>query len=124
MFKDVDDKYRTAISEENKIRNPALSDGQIELEFLVDEISHNYGIQKKCKYEVPNQPDFEESEYITKIVSEKCKAILLELKNQNNYPNEQYNILFEKTKTKRADDLDFWKRFKFALKKININADD
>ena len=27
-------------------------------------------------------------------------------------------------KTKRADDLDFSKRFKFALKKININADD
>ena len=73
---------------------------------------------------LPPEPVFGESEYITKKVSEKCKAILLELKNQSNYPNEQYNILFEKTKTKRADDLDFWKRFKFALKKININADD
>ncbi len=79
MFKDVDDKYRTAISEENKIRNPALSDGQIELEFLVDEISRNFGIQKKYKYEVtlkrdeqpkPPEPVFGESEYITKEVSE------------------------------------------------------
>ena len=78
MFKDVDEKYRTAISEENKIRNPALSDGQIELEFLVDEISRNTGIQVKYQIHLerhdekplPPEPVFGESEYITKKVSE------------------------------------------------------